>query len=185
MLKKTITFTDFNGEETTEDHFFHLSQAELVELEMSVDGGFGETMKKIIAAGDNATIMKEFKRIILMSYGKKSEDGKRFIKNDELRQEFESSEAYSELFVELCTDAEAAGQFINGIIPPKLAAQAAKVREQTGDGTTSEVPGPSLHPRVQTITRAELEALSQEDFVNASEKIGRGELRVVSSTDLH
>jgi hypothetical protein len=120
VLKKTITYTDFSGEEVTEDFFFHLSKAELIELEMSVDGGLSEMMKKIIATEDGRAIMEQFKKIILMAYGKKSEDGKRFIKNSQLREEFASSEAYSELFMELCTNADAANEFVNGMIPQGL-----------------------------------------------------------------
>ena len=80
MLKKTITYKDFNEEEVTEDFFFHLSQAELVELEMSHEGGLVAAMQRIIETDDRAAIILEFKKIILLAYGKKSLDGKRFIK---------------------------------------------------------------------------------------------------------
>lgn len=120
MLKKSITYTDFNGQPVTEDHFFHLSAADLIELEMSETGGYSAVLQKIIDSQDGKTIMSEFKKLIMLSYGVKSEDGKRFIKNQELRDNFLQSEAFSALFVELCTDAEAASAFANGIVPPNL-----------------------------------------------------------------
>ncbi len=129
MLKKTVTYKDFNGDEQTEELFFHLSQAELVELEVAHDGGLSVAMQRIIEANDGASIIKEFKNIVMMSYGRKSMDGKRFIKNQQLREEFESSEAYSTLFMELVTDADAAAAFINGIVPEGLAEQAAALTE--------------------------------------------------------
>lgn len=141
MLKKTITYTDFNGEEVSEDLFFHLSQAELVELEMSKDGGFAETMQKIIADENGKEIIAEFKKIVLMSYGKKSPDGKRFVKNQQLRDEFESSEAYSTLFMELVTNADSAAEFVNGIIPANLAektAELAAAAEKAASATPSD-----------------------------------------------
>lgn len=123
MLKKTITYTDYNGIERKEDHYFNLSNAELMEMEMSTTGGFAEMLQKLIDAQDNPSLMKIFKKIILKSYGLKSDDGKRFEKSEELSKAFEQTEAYSELFVELFTDADAAAKFIQGIIPANAAKQ--------------------------------------------------------------
>lgn len=117
MLKKTIKYTDFNGVEREEDFYFNLSKAEVTEMELEKEGGLSAHMERIVAANDNAAIVKEFKNIILKSYGEKSADGKRFIKSPELSIAFSQTEAYSELFVELATDAEAASKFINGIMP--------------------------------------------------------------------
>lgn len=129
MLKKSITFTDLNGQETTEDHYFHLSKADVVELEMSRKGGMAAWIQSIVDSEDGKAIVTELKNIILNSYGVKSEDGRRFIKTQELRDEFHSSEAYSALFFSLCTDAGAAAEFINGIAPQGLAEEMAKVSE--------------------------------------------------------
>lgn len=126
MLKKTITYTDYNGTERTENHYFNLSKAELTEMELSTTGGFAEMIQNIIDAQDGPAIMKIFKDIILKAYGEKSPDGKRFIKSDELSTAFSQTEAYSELFMELVTDAEKASEFINAIIPADIAAEAAK-----------------------------------------------------------
>lgn len=121
MLKKSITYEDYNGESVTEDFYFNLSKAELVELEVSHVGGLSESLKNIVATEDGGEIIREFKNIIMKSYGQKSPDGRRFIKNDQLRQEFESSEAYSVLFMDLVTNAESAAEFVQGIMPRGLA----------------------------------------------------------------
>lgn len=120
MLKKTITYTDYNGVERTEDFYFNLSKAELMEMEMSTSGGFAETIQKIVAAQDTPTIVKIFKDLILKAYGEKSPDGKRFIKSEELSNSFAQTEAYSNLFMELATNDEAAANFVNGVMPPNL-----------------------------------------------------------------
>lgn len=117
MLKKTITYVDYNGVERTEDHYFNLSKAEIMELEMSTTGGLAEMIKKIVAAQDAPAIIKVFKDLVLKAYGEKSADGKRFVKSQEISTAFSQTEAYSQLFMELATNAEEAANFINGIVP--------------------------------------------------------------------
>lgn len=117
MLKKTITYTDYNGNERTEDFYFNLSKAEVMEMEMSTTGGMAEMIQKIVSAQDAPAIIKIFKEIILKSYGEKSPDGKRFIKSEEIARAFSQTEAYSELYMELSTDADAAAAFVRGIVP--------------------------------------------------------------------
>ena len=117
MLKKTITYTDYNGNERTEDFYFNLTKAEILEMELSTEGGLQQMIEKIIAAQDMPALSKYFKQIILMSYGEKSPDGKRFIKSDQLKEEFSQTEAFSQLYVDLATDDQVAADFINGIIP--------------------------------------------------------------------
>lgn len=117
MLKKTITSVDFNGNERTEDFYFNLTNAEVMEMEMSTVGGLSEMIQKIVSAQDTPSIIKVFKDLILRSYGEKSADGKRFIKTPEMAEAFSQTEAYSVLFMELATDVEAAAAFVNGIIP--------------------------------------------------------------------
>lgn len=128
MLKKRITYEDFNGEEVTEELYFNLSKAELVELELSRPGGMQEHLQKIVESEDGKAIITEFKELILMSYGQRSEDGKRFVKTQAMRDDFASTEAYSQLFFELCTDAEKAAEFVNGIIPTGLADEVANLQ---------------------------------------------------------
>lgn len=125
MLKKTIEYTDYNGNIRKEDFYFNLTQAELTEMEASVQGGLVEMINRIVAARDGKQIIETFKDVIIRAYGEKSPDGRRFIKNDEVRDSFIQTEAYSNLFMELATDAKAAGEFINGIVPPKAEAPAA------------------------------------------------------------
>ena len=121
MLKKTIAYTDYNGVERKEDFYFNLSKAEIMEMEMSTSGGLTEMISKIVAAQDTPAIIKLFKDLVLKAYGEKSLDGKRFVKIDEngipLSRAFSQTEAYSVLFMELATDAEAASEFVNGIVP--------------------------------------------------------------------
>lgn len=117
MLKKSITYTDYNGVERTEDFYFNLSKAEVMEMELSTSGGLAEMITRIVAAQDAPAIIKVFKDLVLKSYGVKSPDGRRFEKSDELRDEFAQTEAYSQLFMELATDADAAAKFVNGIVP--------------------------------------------------------------------
>lgn len=117
MYKKTITYTDYNGVERTEDFYFNLSKAEVIELEAAESGGYGEMLKRIVAAQDAPTIMKLFKEFIFKSYGEKSADGKYFNKSAELSEAFEHTEAYSELFMLLCTDANEAAAFVAGVLP--------------------------------------------------------------------
>jgi hypothetical protein len=116
MLKKTIKYTDYDGNEREEDFYFNLNKAELVEMEMGVTGGLEKKLRKIVASQDGKEIMSLFKDIIMKSYGEKSPDGKRFIKSFELSTEFVQTEAYSELFMELTLDPDRASDFINGII---------------------------------------------------------------------
>ena len=123
MLKKTITYTDYNGNKRTEDFYFNLSKAELMEMELSMDAGMTNFLKKVIQTQQNSKLADLFKQLLLKSYGEKSDDGKRFVKNDELRQAFEQTEAYSELYMELATNAEAAVTFIKGVMPADLANQ--------------------------------------------------------------
>lgn len=117
MLKKTITYEDFDGNKRTEDFYFNLSKAEVLEMEMGISGGMTQMLNKIIAAQDGGRVIKTFKDIILKAYGEKSPDGKRFIKSEEISTAFSQTEAYSQLFMELATNADAAATFVNSIIP--------------------------------------------------------------------
>ena len=125
MIKKTITYTDYNEIERTEDFYFNLTKAEIMEMELSTTGGLAEMIQKIVAAKDAPAIIKVFKDLVLKAYGEKSPDGKRFIKSPEIAEAFSQTEAYSILFMELATDADAAAKFVNGIVPKEMAEQVA------------------------------------------------------------
>lgn len=117
MLKKTITYMDYEDNELTEDFRFNLTEAEIAEMEMSAQGGMEKMIKRIVDARDSEKLVKLFKELILKAYGEISPDGKRFIKSKELSEAFSQTEAYSQLFMELATDADAASAFVNGIMP--------------------------------------------------------------------
>ncbi len=136
MLKRDITFEDFNGNTVTETHYFNLAKTELMDLELSYEDGLEATLTRIIEANDVKAVLSEFKKIILMSYGIRSEDGKRFIKNDSVREEFSQTAAYDALFMELSTDEGAAATFIKGIVPRDL------VNSVTEPIKTVELPPP-------------------------------------------
>lgn len=130
MLKKRIKYTDYNGTAREEDFYFNLSKAEIMEMEMTTNGGLTETINRIIDTQDAPSIIKIFKEIILKAYGEKSPDGKRMIKSKELAESFAQTEAYSELFMELASDSDAASKFINGIIPADMAQAVEKQKQQ-------------------------------------------------------
>lgn len=117
MLKKSITYTDYEGNERTEEFRFNLTEAEVAEMEMSTTGGMERLINRIVETRDSKRLIELFKEVILKAYGEVSEDGRRFIKSKELSDGFSQTEAYSILFMELATDADAASAFVNGVMP--------------------------------------------------------------------
>ncbi len=120
MVKKTITYVDYDGTERTEDFYFNLTRAELMEMQLSMEGGMRAYIDKITAAKSQLALVKLFKDILLMSYGKKSADGRLFVKNDAIREEFQAHPVYSQIYMELATDAAKAAEFVNGLIPADM-----------------------------------------------------------------
>lgn len=127
MFKKTVTYKDYNGVERTESYHFHFSEAEILDMEMSVEGGFAERVQKIIDANDQAKLMKVIKQFVIDAYGVKSEDGKRFIKNEQVKTEFIESPAYSKIWMELMSSDQVAADFINNVIPADMKEQLAAI----------------------------------------------------------
>ncbi len=123
MLKRQISFEDFNGNEATEVFYFNISKPELIELEVEYSEGFGAMIQSVVDAKDNKALIKAFKDIVLMAYGQKSVDGKRFIKTEQLREEFSQTAAYSALFMELAMDDNAAVIFLRGVLPKDMAGE--------------------------------------------------------------
>lgn len=119
MLKKVIKYHDFDGVEREEEFYFNLSKAALAEMEISINGGLSETLRRIIAAQDGKSIMELFKTILKKSYGVKTADGRKFEQSDEIWLDFYQTEAYNIFFMELVTDADKAVNFIKAILPPK------------------------------------------------------------------
>jgi len=129
MLKQDITYENFDGEQTTDTFYFNLTKTEIIELEVGYEGGLEAAIKRIIQTNDHKQLIAEFKKIVLLAYGQKSEDGKRFIKSDQLREEFSQTAAYDELFIKLSTDADFAAAFIKGIVPKGIVAEIEKAEK--------------------------------------------------------
>lgn len=117
MLSKTIKYVDYDGKSREETFFFHLSEAELAELEMTTPGGFQNYVARLVREENAPEMVALWKKMLLMAYGEKSQDGRRFIKSERLATEFTQTPAYSILFMELSTSAEAAAAFVNGVVP--------------------------------------------------------------------
>ena len=130
MYKKTITYTDYNDVQRTEDFYFSLSEAEITEMQLGVEGGYAAMIEKIIKAKDTPALIKIFKELLLKSYGIKSDDGRRFIKSEQLSLEFTQTPEYSELYMMLATDDKQASAFIKNIMPAKLVAKADELEKQ-------------------------------------------------------
>lgn len=145
MIKKTVTYVDYNGDKRTDDFWFNLSEAELAEMEVSVHGGYLEMIKRIVKAKDIPEIAKVFKQLLIRAYGERSADGSYFYKVDEngnpLWRNLVSSAAYSQLYIELSSDDEKAAEFVNGVMPPvdeekRKEAQKQLEIEINGEGVT-------------------------------------------------
>ena len=164
MLKKSITYEDFNGNQVTEEFAFHLSKAELIEMEAERRGGLAAYLQHIVDSNDGAAIINAFKDLLLRSIGKVSEDGKRFEKDASIQDDFMQSPAYSELFMQLATDAGVAAEFVNGIIPKGLGDQVAEI---------GDVAKPPQRVRDQVervkeekvLTKAEVEQMDMPELV--------------------
>lgn len=147
MLKQEITYEDYNGDTVTETLYFNLTKTELVELEMGFEGGLEAFMDNVMESGNNAEVFKQFKRILLLAYGQKSPDGKRFIKTDEIREEWQQTAAYDAFFMLLAQDEVAAATFIKNVIPKDMLVELEKRELQTSfveqaTPTPAEMPAP-------------------------------------------
>ena len=143
MVKKTITYTDYNGVERTEDSYFNLTKAELMEMQLSMEGGMRAYIQRIMAAKSQLELVNLFKKILLLSYGKKSDDGRLFLKNDTIRAEFEAHPVYSQIYMELSLNEEKAAEFINGLIPADMRNQNPAMEMAA---TTNAAPALSIAP---------------------------------------
>ena len=138
MLKKTMTYTDYNGVERKEDFYFNLSKAELIEMGLSENGGLDALIDKIISEKDQKRIIELFKQIILKAYGEKSLDGKHFVKSEEISNAFSQTEAYSDLFMELAFNSKAGADFVNALIPKNMAKEIEKYMKSDNQVTAIE-----------------------------------------------
>lgn len=166
MLKRTITYNNFDNEEVTEEICFHLSKAELIQMEVEIPEGLEEHFKMVSESQDGKLIIKTMKDLILRSYGIR--EGNRFRKNAQIREDFESSEAFSELFMELATNGESAANFVVGIMPANLDADIAKI---TAPASAEEVAPVDSQP-MPILTRAEAENLDRAALMEHVSKGG-------------
>lgn len=152
MLKRKITYENFDGEEESDVFYFNLSKPELIELEVEQKQGMAKLLQNIIDTKDNRELIKTFKKLILLAYGVKSEDGKRFIKSDKLREEFSQTEAYNVLFMELASSDDAAVAFMDGILPRDMRGSITKeqiqanINEVAGEPKSDTVGVPPVPP---------------------------------------
>lgn len=171
MIKKTISYVDFDDNERTEDHYFNFSKAELIEMEATHPGGLKQHLEAIVNSKDGRLIIKEFKQLIMNSYGVKSEDGKRFVKNQDVLDSFTQSGAFHELFMELATNAEAAAEFVNGIIPKDLQKDLSKLVETNKTVVEgSEDDRPAWLKENRNPTQQEIRGMSNEELQEAFRK---------------
>lgn len=184
MIKQSITYKDFTGEEQTEDFYFHLTEADLIELEVSANGNsLTAWTQKIVKSENGAEIISTFKKIIAVAYGVKSEDGRRFIKSDAIFAEFRSMNAYSKLFMELAMNSERATEFVNGIMPEDMprdqpagltASEAARKKsEEAMRGRQAKVEAPKSTVERQPDLPVELQTAAPvlETQTNASDEL--------------
>lgn len=129
MLKKTVTYEDWDGNTRKEDLYFNLTTSELMEMELTTAGGMEKKLQRIVDAQDRETIVKMFKEIILKAYGEKSDDGKRFMKSEEISRAFSETPAYDQIFVELITDEKAAEAFVNGLVSNEMRKRIAEMKK--------------------------------------------------------
>jgi hypothetical protein len=156
MLKKTITFKDLDGNSVTEDFYFNLSKPEITEMELEQKGGLGEELQALVETGDPGQILKTFKWIMLKAYGIRSADNKRFIKSEQISEEFTQTDAYSVLFMELVTNAESSAAFVQGVLPPDLLTAMKEVEtDSTREVVDVQLPEPKVKHPID-MTREEL-----------------------------
>jgi hypothetical protein len=142
MIKKTMTFENWDGEEVTETFWFHLTPAELAEMEFTMMGGLKQTLQDIVESMDTQQILEKFKLIVSKSIGIRSEDGKRFRKSEEITNDFMESAAYSPFFLELLQDSAFAATFFRGVMPflPEDYEQKAKIQAKEMQDVVNELP---------------------------------------------
>lgn len=180
MIKKTMTYEDLNGQTVTEDFYFGISKAELIDLEVahSKTGGYRGMLEKIIAEEDSQAMLATFKDIIAMSIGRRSDDGKRFIKSDEIMMDFQQSPAYSDLLMSFYTEPGAAVEFVAGIMPSDMAEQIAKAQ---ANAEQSKDEPPKERKYLNEFSPEEIGAMDEDVFKAMK---GRTEMRRLSPEQL-
>lgn len=175
MFKKTIKYFDFNDVEHEEEFYFHMSKADLIE--MAADGDLYQKLQRIIATKDNRAIFQEFKNLVRMGAGVRSADGKTFDKSPEAKAKLMDSAAFDELVLELCTNEDAAADFVKNLMPEKMLKETQQrlglenakpnvidVRNPFGDPTEHEDPRPLWMRENRNPTQEELRGMSADEL---------------------
>lgn len=180
MIKQTIKYDDYNGEEQNEEFYFNLTKLEIMEMELKFEGGLEGHIKKLMETENGVDAYYLFKDLVLSSYGKKSDDGKRFIKSEEFRTDFESSPALGELIFGFMSEATSAATFVTGLLPSKMVAEveaeAKKQAEATKPATDTPVELPTAPPVLVTETPIEEKKpqdMSREELLAAMKERNR------------
>jgi hypothetical protein len=181
VLKKVMKYKDFDGNDVEEEFYFHLSKVKLIKLEVSHKGGLEASLKAIIAAEDGETIVREFEGILHETVGKKSPDGRRHVQNAEISEAFFTSNAYDAFLMEMVENADAMAEFIRGVMPADMVAEASKAAAII-DARTPATDMPKQVP--QAITRAQLMDMTDAELKDATEKIGSGEFVLIQAEDI-
>ena len=145
MINKKITYTDYEGVERTETFWFHLSRPELMELETSIDGGFSKLIRQIVDSKSTRGVIENIKKILLLSYGEKVDNGRRFAKSEEISKAFSETPAYEILYLQLLEDQDSLSRFINGLVPKDLAEQVSKMSKEEIDALIDNPNRPGLN----------------------------------------
>lgn len=185
MLKKEITYKDLDDNDVTETFWFHLSRAEMAEMALAKEGkegGFDVWVRTLINAKDGEVLVETFKKILLSTVGVRSEDNKRFIKNDEIRNNFLYSDAYSQLFMELMTDTDKVSAFINGVVPKDMREETQKnIQEAVSTGQIPDIQGTQARVEEKQSSNASLEPKdNRPDWLKAGRVPTEAELKGAS-----
>lgn len=111
MFKHSVEYVDFNGSDRKEDLYFHLSLPEVTRLEAEIGMGLEDYIKGLTTNQELNTLLAFLERMLLSSYGQKTSDGKSFIKSQVIREAFEYSQAYAEIFEQVLSNPDLARKF--------------------------------------------------------------------------
>ena len=151
MLKRSVNYTNFDGEAKNKTFYFNLTKTELLELDGSAEGGLAASLQRIVDSQEGASLIAEFKKIILLAYGERSDDGDRFVKSDDIREAFSQTAAFDALFMELAQDDKKASDFILGLMPAELTSQMQDEINKSRPVPTPNVPAQQPIEMVQPV----------------------------------
>lgn len=168
MLKKRITYTNFEDEEVTETFYFNLTKADLMEMEVSKRGGLNGYIERIQETNDAGLVFEELKSLMSRSVGRLAPDGRGFSRSQQIRDEFMNSEAFSNFILEMLTDPQLAAEFIQGLIPKNIESEVDRIVKKLGGQETLRVEPRETTPeppkQVRKITKAEALEMDSDEL---------------------